>query len=444
LLIHSAILAYAADSTDKKVVYKFKIERNIDEPALYLVQKAMSQANEVRADYILLELNTYGGMVYIADSIRTRLLNAKQTILVYISNNAASAGALISIACDSIYMNKAATIGAATVVDQSGKKMPDKYQSYMRAKMRATAEATGRDPDIAEAMVDERFYIPGIIDSGKILTFTTSEAIKHGYCEGEVSSIEEVLALAQITHYEIIAYAPTAIDRMIGFLLNPIFHSLLLMIIFGGLYFELQTPGVGFPLGAAIVAAILFFAPLYLEGLAAHWEIALFIVGLILVGVEIFVIPGFGVAGISGIMIMLTSLTLSLLNNNDFDFTPVQGIDIEHALYKIFISMFLTIILSITFGASLLKSPLFKKIALETTQDSREGYIIDTRTITGLVNKKAIAATPLRPSGKIEINNDWHDAITEGEYIDKGEKVLVIRISGSNLVVTKEFKIPIA
>jgi len=399
----------------------------------------MSQANEIQADYILLELNTYGGMVHIADSIRTRLLNAKQTVLVYISNNAASAGALISIACDSIYMNKSATIGAATVVDQSGQKVPDKYQSYMRAKMRSTAEATGRDPDIAEAMVDERFYIPGIIDSGQILTFTTSEAIKHGFCEGEASSIEEVLELAQITHYEITAYAPTVLDKIIGFLLNPMFHGLLLMIIFGGLYFELQTPGVGFPLGAAVVAAILFFAPLYLEGLAAHWEIGLFIVGLALLVVEIFVIPGFGITGISGIIIMLTSLTLSLLNNIDLDFSPVQSIDIEYALYEIFISMFITIILALTFGASLLKSPLLRKIALETIQDPAKGYIIDTRTIAGLVNKKAIAVTPLRPSGKIEIDNDWHDAITEGEYIEKGAKVVVSRISGNNLVVTKEF-----
>ncbi|GAI56184.1 unnamed protein product, partial [marine sediment metagenome] len=210
-----------------------------------------------------------------------------------------------------IYMRKGASIGAATVVDAQGKVVPDKYQSFMRSTMRATAEAHGkdtiikgtdtllvwhRDPQIAEAMVDPKIYIKDIIDTGQVLTFTTNEAIKYGFCEGEAESIKEVLKIAGIKDYEIKEFVLTPLEAIIQFLVNPFVHGILIMIIIGGIYFELQTPGIGFPLGAALLAAILYFAPLYLQGLAENWELVLFVVGLILIGVEIFAIPGFGVA----------------------------------------------------------------------------------------------------------------------------------------------------
>lgn len=140
------LLTSALDAQDKKLVYQYKIQEEIGPAAWRNTQKAVQEAEDLNADYILIHMNTYGGMVDAADSIRTRLLNAKPIVLVFIDNNAASAGALISIACDSIYMRKSASIGAATVVNQTGEVVPDKYQSYMRATMRATAESTGRDP----------------------------------------------------------------------------------------------------------------------------------------------------------------------------------------------------------------------------------------------------------------------------------------------------------
>ena len=163
--------------------------------------------------------------------------------------------------------------------------MPDKYQSYMRSMMRSTAEAKNRDPEIAQAMVDERVYIPGISDSGEVLTFTTSEAIEHRFCEGEAESIEEVLEMAGIKDYDLIKHELSATDKIIGWLIHPVVSGILIMIIIGGIYFELQTPGVGFPIAAAIIAALLYFAPLYLEGLANNWEILIFVVGLILIAV---------------------------------------------------------------------------------------------------------------------------------------------------------------
>ncbi|MCB0506611.1 MAG: nodulation protein NfeD, partial [Cyclobacteriaceae bacterium] len=157
------------------------------------MQKAFVEAEEWNADLILIDMNTYGGMVIHADSMRTKILNSKIPVWVFINNNAASAGALISIACDSIYMRKGANIGAATVVNQTGEAMPDKYQSYMRSTMRSTAEAKGRNPEIAQAMVDESIKVDGVSDSGKVLTFTAIEAMQHGFCEGMHESVKELL-----------------------------------------------------------------------------------------------------------------------------------------------------------------------------------------------------------------------------------------------------------
>lgn len=208
-------------SPDIEKVYVINIKEEIAPPVRRAVQKGFEEAAKIKADLIILHMNTYGGSLDAADSIRTIILTSKIPVWVFIDNNAASAGALISIACDSIYMRPGANIGAATVVDQTGKPLPDKYQSYMRSMMRATAEAKGRDPQIAQAMVDPRIYIPGIIDSTMVLTFTTSEAIKHGYCEGEAENIREILDKYNFTKAQIITQKLTAIDKIIGFLINP-------------------------------------------------------------------------------------------------------------------------------------------------------------------------------------------------------------------------------
>ena len=140
-----------------------------------------------------------------------------------------------------------------------------------------------RDPLIAEAMVDDRTVIPGIIDSGKTLTFTALEAIKYNYCEGMANNVEEVIEKQlKVKDYELVVFEPTAWDNIKGFLMSSVLQGLLIMLIVGGIYFELQTPGIGFPLGVAITAAVLYFAPLYIDGLAANWEILTFIIGLTL------------------------------------------------------------------------------------------------------------------------------------------------------------------
>lgn len=437
----------------KEIVYKIDIKKDIGSTTWLYVQKGFDEAINLNATSILIHMNTYGGEVLYADSIRTKILNSNIPVYVFIDNNAASAGALISIAADKIFMRPGANIGAATVVNQTGEQMPDKYQSYMRATMRSTAEAQGkdtiingndttfrwkRDPLIAEAMVDERTVVPGLIDSGRTLTFTAQEAIKYNYCEGLANSVDEVITKhLGLVDFELVEFKPTTYDNIKGFLMSSVFQGILIMLIIGGIYFELQTPGIGFPLGVAILAAILYFAPLYMDGLAANWEILLFIIGLVLVALEIFVIPGFGIAGVSGILFIITGLTLSLLDNVNFDFEPVNAVAFRGAL--------LTVILGLTGGFGLViylthkigTKGLFSKMALNTTMQNDEGYIGVPIIGRQYVGFEGIATTVLRPSGKVRIEDEIFDAVSEDGFIDKNEKVIVLKYESGQVYVRR-------
>lgn len=419
-----------------KVVFKLDIKTEIMPGAARSVSKAMQQAREQKADVIFIHLNTYGGMLDAADSIRTALLNSPIPSIVFIDNNAASAGALISIACNRIYMRSGANIGAATVVDQEAKPLPDKYQSYMRSMMRSTAEKRNRDPKIAEAMVDPRTYIPGINDSGKVLTFTANEAFKNGYCDGIAETIEEVLKAENLSGAKLIEYKPTAIDKFINWLLHPAISGILILIIIGGIYFELQTPGVGFPLLASAIAAMLYFAPLYLEGLASHWEVLFIIAGFALIALEIFLFPGFGVAGISGITLVILGFILTLIPNEGFDFTFTPDESILQALLTVVVSITLSIIMMFLFGGRVLKSKLFGKLVLQDAMTAQQGYVSSVESSWLSSGTQAVAYTDLRPSGKIIINGKVFNAVAESHYISKGTQVKIISVDGIKITVT--------
>jgi membrane-bound serine protease (ClpP class) len=436
IFLITSFFSFAQNS--KMLIYVFSIQEEIAPPVVRTTHKAIEEAKRLNADYILIEMDTYGGLVDAADSIRTKILHCPIPVMVHIKNNAASAGALISIACDSIYMSPGSTIGAATVVDQSGKQVPDKYLSYMRKKMRATAEMNNRNPEMAEAMVDPDVVIPGVIDSGKVLTLTTQEAIKHGFCNGEASNIDEVLKLAGIEEYTIINHTHTLIDKIIGLLIKPLVSGLLIMIIIGGIYFELQTPGMGFPSAAAAVAAILYFAPLYLEGLAENWEILIFIIGLILIGVEIFVIPGFGITGISGIFLIILSLTLSMIGNVGFDFPQNAVPAIVEALLIVIVAMISSISLSLFLSNKLADWGLFKKVALATELDANVNAELNSNIpLNSLIGKTGIVFNDCKPSGKAYFDNKIYDITLQNGFANKGDQVIVVRTEGNFLIVKK-------
>ncbi len=443
-LLLLAAQAFSQDSLQKAVkkykIVKFSIHEEIAPSATRITTKALQEAERLNADLIILDMDTYGGLVSDADSIRTRILKNKIPVYVFVENNAASAGALISIACHKIFMSKTASIGAATVVGEGGQKAPDKYQSYMRSKMRATAEARGRNPDIAEAMVDEDIVVPGVSDSGKILTLTTSEAIKNGFCDGQAESVEEVLKLSNITDYDIIEVKPDTIDGIMGFLLHPGTSGVLLLVIFLGIYYELQSPGLGFPSIIALAAGALYFAPLYLEGLANNWEILMFIIGLGLLLVEIFAIPGFGVAGISGIALIFVSLVLGLVRNVTFDFSFEGTGELGWAVIRVMVSLGGFVLFLILFGASFFKSKLFQRMVLaDDLSESRVNVIERTKVEFGneVIGKEGVVFDNLKPQGKIRVDGKIYPATSMGDFIEKDTAVLVIKELGGLLVVRK-------
>ncbi len=426
-----------SDSLKTKKIFLFDIKEEIARPVLRKTQMAFKEAQRVKADIILIHMNTYGGALDAADSIRTVILYSKIPVYVFIDHNAASAGALISIACKKIYMRSASNIGAATVVNQSGEPMPDKYQSYMRSLMRSTAEANGRDPDIAQAMVDSRIKIEGVNDSGKVLTFTTTEAIKHGYCNGEAENIEQLLSKDGIKKYQIIKQEFSFIDKAILFLIHPIVSGILIVLIIGGLYFEIQSPGFGIPLGICVFGALLYFAPLYLEGLAANWEILIFIIGVILVILEIFAIPGFGFVGISGIVLIITGLALSLLDNHGFDFSHLSANGLMMAFSTVLISIFISILLSFYLSSKFLTSGKFSKLALQTIQRKEHGFSVAENSYKELIGQTGVSVTMLRPVGKVEIHSEIFQATAQTGFINKGENIRVVNYENTQLIVEK-------
>ncbi|MDR1103175.1 MAG: nodulation protein NfeD [Tannerella sp.] len=442
---------FAQSGANPSHIYRIDIKKEINRTTQIYLSRGLSEAQMLDADAVLIHLNTYGGLLESADSMRTAILYSPIPVYVFIDNNAASAGALISLACKKIYMRRGANIGAATVVDASGGEMPDKYQSYMRSMMRSTAEAHGkdtvirgqdttfrwrRDPQIAEAMVDDRIVIPGLIDSGKTLTFTAEEALQWGYCDGIAESVEDVLANhLGYREYTLTNYHPSWLDNLRGFLMNPVLQSILILLIIGGIYFELQTPGIGFPLIASILAAVLYFAPLYVEGLAANWEILLFVIGVILVVLEIFVIPGFGVTGIGGMVLMVTGFILALLNNTTFHFEGVSGGEVGRAFMTVSIGIVLGMAGMIWLSNRIGTQGMLRRVAL--TADLQAS--ISAPPLSGLVGREGTAVTVLRPSGKVMIEDEWYDGVSESGFIEKGASIRVVRFENAQVYVEETF-----
>lgn len=457
IILLSVFFSVVAWAVEKKTVAVIPIDKEIGSTSWRYLQKGFQQAEQVNADVVILHINTYGGTVEHADSMRTMILRSKKPVVAFIDNNAASAGALISIACDSIYMRQGANIGAATVVSQSGEAMPDKYQSYMRSMMRSTAQSHGkvvrigkdgkpakhwlRNPLVAEAMVDPRTAVPEIgDDSTRVVTFTADEAMKYHFCEGIEESVDDVVKhRLHYTSYEVVTYKPNFIDELVGFFGSGAVQAILIMIIVGGIYFELQTPGIGFPSLAAIVAAILYFSPLYIDGLAQSWEIIAFVLGVILMLVEIFVIPGFGITGILGIIFIFASLFFAMIGNvSPIDFGYTSDNDIMWAIIIVMAGFLLGVALILYVSHKIGSKGVMEKSALQLEQRVEDGYIGVPTDLSVFVGRDAVASTVLRPSGKIKMaSGEVVDAVSTGEFIDAGEAVRVVKYENAQLYVEK-------
>ena len=416
-----SISAYCSDSLS--VFYRIRLDQDIDPSAQRLVVLGLEKAAKAEADYVLLDINTYGGAVNAADSIRAAILRYDKPVVAYVNMQAASAGALISIACDSIYMRTGSSIGAATVVNQTGEVAPDKYQSFMRGMMRATAKANGRDPEIAESMVD----------TANVLSLTPDEAMEVGYCEGiaeEVSDVARILAGDNEFIIKDMEDDMTWLDRLIQFLLNPLLQSIFMMMIIGGIFVEIRTPGIGLPLLTAVVGALLYFAPGYLGHLVSYWEILLFVVGLILIAMEIFVIPGFGVCGITGVIAVVVSLAFAMVDNAElFHWDGTLNLEpILMPLGIVIISSAAAIFGSVWLVKKLYETRSFDHIALRQSLTGEEGFVGVMSGLESLVGQEVTVFTDMRPSGKVRTADGriFEASMKFGGYAVKGQTLKVV------------------
>ena len=425
-------VAYASDSLS--VIYRIRLDSDIDKSSQRLVTLGLQKAEEAGADYVMIDLDTYGGAVDAADSIRSAILRYNKPVVAYVNMQAASAGALISIACDSIYMKTGSSIGAATVVDQSGNVMPDKYQSFMRGMMRSTAQANGRDPHIAESMTD----------TANVLSMTPSEAVEVGYCEGIYETIYEVAdAVTQGNGFVIRSMEDdmSFLDKLIQFLLNPLLQSIFMMMIIGGIFVEIRTPGIGLPLITAIVGALLYFAPGYLGHLVSYWEILLFVVGLVLIGIEIFVIPGFGVAGITGIVAVVVSLAFAMVDNIElFNWDGSLNLQpIIQPLGIVIISAAAAVFGSVWLVKKLYATRSFDHIALRQEMKAEEGFTGVISGLESLIGEAVVVFSDMRPGGKVKTTDGRiiEATLQFGGYASKGETLKVISAEQGRLYCDK-------
>ncbi len=433
ILLVSIVSSYAT-----KRVFVLSIDANIDATAwryTYRGLEEMTQSPEAY-DLFVLHLNTYGGEVDMADSIRTAIMRLTVPTAAYIDHNAASAGALIALACDSTYMSPGASMGAATVVNQNGEPMPPKYQNYWSSIMRSTAISHGkyipegdsvavwrRNPDIAADMV-----IPE-----KAIAFTPDEAVAAGMADGIATSLNDVLTQLDCANAEITAFKPTISDEILGFLASAAVRAVLIMLIIGGIYMEMHTAGLGFAGAVSLIASVLYFIPMVVTGTLAPWVLITFIIGVVLLALEVFVIPGFGVAGVTGIAAIATSLLCGMLNYSEFSGIDFGGLGMAAI---VFVSGIILCLLLVMFLTSKYGPKIFKKVSLLTLeQNIGEDYVGVDTTLADLIGAEGKAVTDLRPAGKIEINGIRYDATSTGDFISVGTAVKVTRFEAAQLYV---------
>lgn len=414
----------------QKTVYFGLIEDEIDLGLAPYVVRVISEAEEENADAVIFKINTFGGRVDAATQIKDAILASKVLTIAFINNRAISAGALIALSCKKIAMVPGSSIGAATVVDQAGQKVGEKYQSYMRSEMRSTAERNGRRTDIAQGMVDERIVVEGLDDSTQLITLTSDEAKKYGIADTLISDLDDLLAAFSLKGAEIKRINSNWAEDVVRFLNNPIVSSLLIMIGLLGLYTEIKTPGWGLPGTIGLISLALFFGSSYILELASIAEILLFVIGLILLAVEIFVIPGFGFAGIGGIVLIVAALFLALLGADPFfDWDQVST-----AIFQLTAALVLSLIVFLVILKFLPKSSAFSRLVLAEEESADKGFV-SYPSDKELLGKEGIALTDLRPAGSAEFNGERIDVVADWDYIVKGKKIKVIKVEGIKVVV---------
>ncbi len=426
-------------SAPRPIVHVIPIEGTIDMGLAPFVERVLRTAAADGAALVVLDINTFGGRVDAAVAIRDALLGTELRTVAFINRRAISAGALISLAATDIVMADGGTIGAATPVQigaggeaqEQPKAIEEKSISYVRKEFRATADARGRNPAIAEAMVDADVAIDSVIAVGKLLTLTTDEALAHGIADLRANSIAALLDSLGFADADIRRQKTNWGEALLRLLTNPIVASLLLSVGTLGILLELRTPGVGLPGAVGLAALALVLGGHYLVALVGWEELLLVGIGSVLIGLEVFVIPGFGIAGVVGILTILGGMTMGLVGVGAST-TAVVG-----TLSRLGIALTGAVIAAVLLFRVLGSRRVGRRLLLETALDADEGYASAPEQDRRWLGRTGRTTSPLRPAGYVDLDGERVDVVSDGEMLDAGVEVVVVRVDGNRIVVRK-------
>ncbi|MFW6279160.1 MAG: NfeD family protein [Bacillota bacterium] len=399
-------------------IYRIPVEGEIDSGMVSFIRRGIKEAETEEAEHIIFAINTYGGLVDSSNQIKDLILNTPLPTTTFVVRRAFSGGALVALGGQNLVMNEGSSIGAAETIPEK-----EKYISALRTEFRSTAEQRGRDGDIAAAMVDADLEVSDLVERGKILSLTAKKAGELNFADHVVSDIDELLAILGLSENQIVEIKPSAPERLARFVTNPGISAFLLTIGFLAFFVEMLIPGWGIGGTTGVLSLGLFFTGHMIHGYASWGLLALMFVGIFLLLLEVFVVPGFGVTGIGGLGAIFASVY----------FVFPSG---ETALTVIAIALvgtvFGVIILLKFFGSS----RFWKKLSMDYSESTEQGYTTSENK-SRLMGSRGLTITPLRPSGIVEIDNERIDVVTEGGMIDKGEKVEVVKVAGRRIVVKK-------
>ena len=409
-------ISISGTSASKERVIVLHIEGEINLGLSKYVDRCLEDMDGVKA--IVVEIDTFGGALDAATRIRDKLIHVDVPTIAWIKGRAWSAGALIALSCKKIVFSSGGSMGAAEPIPTT-----EKTVSAVRGEFESTCEANGRDPKIGASMVDKEIEIEGVVKKGELLTLSSENAKRLGFSDYESNSLDDILSHFSLNEFEVSDLSPFPSEKIAGFLTSSIVREILLIIGFLGLLIEATTPGFGIPGTMGLVALSLFFGGHMIAGIGNWLYTVMFIAGIVLLLLEIFVIPGFGIAGISGIALIFISIFLTLGG----------GVSAMYAMGVVALILLVSFLVLLFFFPKL---PIWKKLGLARRETKKEGYIAITEK-KHLEGKEGKAITMLRPSGVVEIDGKRYDALTEGEFIEKGKKIVVTRVEGGKVFVKK-------
>ena len=428
-LLTLAALALAVPAAGQTpVVYRIAVTGTVENGLAPYVARSLREAKAAGAAAAYLDIDTPGGRVDAAERISDAVRRSTVPVYAFVNPRAFSAGALIAISAREIYMRPGSVMGAATPVDGEGRRAPEKMVSAMRAEFRAVAEERGLDPRIAEAMVDESVEIPGVVGSGLLLTLTSGEARKVGYARAEVADEKALLEAIGLGGARVVPVEPNWAEQVVRFLTNPLVSPLLLSLGLLGLVLEIKSGAFGVGGLVSLGSLGLFFGSSFLLGLAGWEEVLLLGLGLVALAVEVFVLPGFGVAGVLGLVAVGAAVVLAMMGA-----APTAG-DVAQALAILGTSLVITVAVAYAWLRHVPNSDRWGGLFLRGGMAQAEGYI-SALPRSDLVGQEGVAVTDLRPAGTATIAGERVDVVTEGEFVAHGSPVRVLRSEGYRHVV---------